>query len=168
MKTAINLYFRLLEAAMVLCLAAMCVMVFGNVLLRYAFDSGISSSEELSGFLFIWLTFLGAIVALREDGHLGVHMLVRRLTGASLLTVNVLAQGIVLLCSAVFLWGLLSQYPLHASNRSLLTDLPMTVAYGGAYLCAASGCIMSAWQIFALLTGRQAAGVPLGECGYDD
>ena len=93
MKTVINLYFRLLEAAMVLCLAAMCVMVFGNVLLRYAFDSGISSSEELSGFLFIWLTFLGAIVALREDGHLGVHMLVRRLTGASLLTVNVLAPG---------------------------------------------------------------------------
>jgi hypothetical protein len=29
--------------------------------------------------LFVWLTFLGAIVALREHGHLGVDILVRRL-----------------------------------------------------------------------------------------
>ena len=48
-----------------LCLALMVVMVFGNVVLRYGFNSGITVSEELSRWLFVWMTFLGAIVALR-------------------------------------------------------------------------------------------------------
>ena len=47
-------------------LAIMVVLVFGNVVLRYGFNSGITVSEELSRWLFIWGTFLGALVALRE------------------------------------------------------------------------------------------------------
>ena len=72
-------YFHLLKIAIALCLALMVVLVFGNVVLRYAFNMGITVSEELSRFLFVWLTFLGAIVAFREHGHLGVDMVVSRL-----------------------------------------------------------------------------------------
>ena len=61
------------------CLAVMVVLVFGNVVLRYGFNSGIAVSEELSRWLFVCLTFLGAIVALREHAHLGVDSLVERL-----------------------------------------------------------------------------------------
>jgi TRAP-type C4-dicarboxylate transport system permease small subunit len=57
----------------------MVVLVFGNVVMRYGFNSGITVSEELSRWLFIWGTFLGALVALRERGHLGVDMVVARL-----------------------------------------------------------------------------------------
>jgi TRAP-type C4-dicarboxylate transport system permease small subunit len=56
---------------MVVCLALMVVMVFGNVVLRYGFNSGITVSEELSRWLFVWMTFLGALVALRNHAHLG-------------------------------------------------------------------------------------------------
>ena len=57
----------------------MVVLVFGNVVLRYGFNTGITVSEEVSRWLFVYMTFLGAIVALREHGHLGVDMLVNRL-----------------------------------------------------------------------------------------
>jgi len=57
----------------------MVVLVFGNVVLRYGFNSGISVSEELSRWLFVWLTFMGAIIGLREHAHLGTDMLVGRL-----------------------------------------------------------------------------------------
>jgi TRAP-type C4-dicarboxylate transport system permease small subunit len=57
----------------------MAAMVFGNVVLRYVFNSGIAVSEELSRWLFVWMTFLGAVVALKENGHLGTDMLVSRL-----------------------------------------------------------------------------------------
>jgi TRAP-type C4-dicarboxylate transport system permease small subunit len=56
---------------MVVCLALMVVMVFGNVVLRYGFNSGITVSEELSRWLFVWMTFLGAVVAVRNHAHLG-------------------------------------------------------------------------------------------------
>ena len=60
---------KFLEFLIALGLAIMVVLVFGNVVLRYGFNSGITLSEEVSRWLFIWCTFLGAIVALREHGQ---------------------------------------------------------------------------------------------------
>jgi len=72
-------YCKLLEALLVLVLVAMVVMVFGNVVLRYAFNSGITASEELSRWAFVWMTVLGAIVAVKDNRHLGTHLLIGRL-----------------------------------------------------------------------------------------
>ena len=66
MARIIDLYCQILKCIMAICLAVMVVLVFGNVVLRYVFNSGITTSEELSRWLMVWLTFLGSIVALRE------------------------------------------------------------------------------------------------------
>jgi TRAP-type transport system small permease protein len=79
MNRLLDGYCRVLEVLIALALAVMVVLVFGNVVLRYAFNSGITVSEEVSRWLFVWLTFLGAIVALKEHAHLGSDMLVSRL-----------------------------------------------------------------------------------------
>ena len=72
-------YCTVLNYLLAIALALMVVLVFGNVVLRYAFNSGISLSEELSRWLFVWMTFLGAITALGDRAHLGTDMLVGRL-----------------------------------------------------------------------------------------
>ena len=72
MERILDLYCAFLKGVIALCLAVMVVLVFGNVVLRYGFNSGIAISEELSRWLLVWLTFLGAIVAVREHSHLGV------------------------------------------------------------------------------------------------
>ena len=79
MERILDLYCAFLKGVIALCLAVMVVLVFGNVVLRYGFNSGITISEELSRWLLVWLTFLGAIVAVREHAHLGVDTLVRML-----------------------------------------------------------------------------------------
>ena len=79
MARILDLYCTFLKAVIAACLAVMVVLVFGNVVLRYGFNSGITISEELSRWLLVWLTFLGAIVAVREHAHLGVDSLVRML-----------------------------------------------------------------------------------------
>lgn len=79
MKRIVDLYFKLLKLLIVLCMIGMLVLVFGNVVLRYAFNSGISVSEELSRWLFVWMIFLGSLVALKERAHMGFDSLVRRL-----------------------------------------------------------------------------------------
>ena len=76
---ALRGYTRALDILSGLCLAIMVVLVFGNVVLRYTVNSGITASEELSRWLIVWLTFMGAVVALREHGHLGTDVLVSRL-----------------------------------------------------------------------------------------
>jgi len=79
MARVLDFYCEVLKAAIAVCLATMVVLVFSNVVLRYVFNSGIAISEELSRWLLVWLTFLGAIVALRRHAHLGVDTLVRAL-----------------------------------------------------------------------------------------
>ena len=52
-QRAVDLLFKAVEAFMALLLVAMVVMVLGNVILRYGFDTGISASEELSRTAFV-------------------------------------------------------------------------------------------------------------------
>jgi TRAP-type transport system small permease protein len=154
MKQLTHWYFKALECILVICLASMSVMVFANVVLRHFFDSGINMSEELSRFMFLWLTFLGAIVAMRENGHLGMDMVVRRLSGLAQRAAMVLAQGLVVTCCLVFLWGLMQQLSLNMANTGMLTGIPMAVVYAGAYLCAASIGVMSFIKMVQLLRGK--------------
>ncbi len=70
---------RAFEVLIVASLALMGVLVFGNVVLRYAFNSGIALSEELSRLLFVWLIFLGAVLASGRRIHIGFDTLQRRL-----------------------------------------------------------------------------------------
>ncbi len=154
MKKLVHWYYKALELAVVLALAAMCLMVFGNVVLRHFFDSGINTSEELSRFMFIWLTFLGAIVAMREGGHLGVDMVVRRLSGRVQFAAVLLAQWVVLVCCAVLLWGLILQHSLNVANTGLVTGISLSVVYSVAYLCAASIGILTLANIAKLLLGK--------------
>jgi TRAP-type C4-dicarboxylate transport system permease small subunit len=59
MSKIVEGYFHFLKVVIALCLAAMVVLVFGNVVLRYVLNMGITLSEEVSRWLFVYLTFLG-------------------------------------------------------------------------------------------------------------
>jgi Tripartite ATP-independent periplasmic transporters, DctQ component len=92
MTKIVEAYFHLLKFAIAACLVVMVVLVFGNVFLRYAFNTGLTTSEELSRFFFVWTTFIGAIVALREHGHLGVDLMVKALPAIGKKVCSVLAH----------------------------------------------------------------------------
>jgi TRAP-type C4-dicarboxylate transport system permease small subunit len=66
---------RLNRWAVIAILAAMAAMVFANVVLRFLTDHSILWVEEVSRYLMIWLTFLGAGLVLRYGGHIGVDTL---------------------------------------------------------------------------------------------
>lgn len=138
MKTVIgrlvDLGFKVLEFAMVILLASMVVMVFGNVMLRYLFDSGIVQSEELSRYFFVWLTFIGAVVVYREHAHLGVDSLVKALPMVGRRVCMFASDLLVLLCCVLFFYGTLRQHGLNATNFAPITQLPMTYVYGIGYL----------------------------------
>lgn len=126
--------FKLLEIVMVGLLAAMVLMVFGNVMLRYLFDSGIAVSEELSRYFFVWLTFVGSVVVYREHAHLGVETLVKILPQAGRRLFMFVSDLLVLFCCALFFYGTLRQHGLNSSNFAPITQLPMIYVYGVGYL----------------------------------
>ena len=93
--------FKAVEIALLaVLLLAMVLMVFGNVVLRYVFNSGIVVSEELARFCFVWLTFIGAIVAVRDNAHLGMDNVVAALPRARKLACLAASQVLILMCCA--------------------------------------------------------------------
>ena len=100
-------------------------MVFGNVLLRWVANSGIQISEEMSRFFFVWLTFVGAVVVMRDNAHLGVDAFVARLGPRGQLACMVASDLLTLFCCAVFFWGTWQQSGINATNVAPVTGISM-------------------------------------------
>jgi TRAP-type C4-dicarboxylate transport system permease small subunit len=156
MARAIDWFFKALEGLLVVLLATMVVMVFGNVLLRYLFDTGIDISEELSRYLFVWLTFIGAVVVARENAHLGVETLVVRLGDAGRKVCMVLSDLFVLLCCGVFFWGTWQQAEINATNYAPITGISMLWVYGIGFFTSTGMGLMALLRILRVITGRLA------------
>jgi len=149
-------YCRVLDALIALLLAAMVVLVFGNVVLRYGFNSGITVSEELSRWLFVWMTFLGAIVAIKEHGHLGTDFLVSRLgiTGkkACLLT----GQVLMLYATWLLFAGSWAQARINWDVRAPVTGASVAIFYGAGVVFAVSAGLLLLRELWRTLTGKLA------------
>ena len=132
-------YTRVLDALSGLCLAVMVVLVFGNVVLRYTLNSGITVSEERSRWLFVWLTFMGAVVALREHGHLGTDALVSRLPAVGKKACLVLAQLAMLYVSWLLLSGSWAQMLINWETEAPVTGASVGIFYASGVLMGGSG-----------------------------
>jgi TRAP-type C4-dicarboxylate transport system permease small subunit len=145
---------RLLEAVIALCLGVMVVLVFGNVLLRYGFNSGITLSEELSRWLFVWMTFMGAIVALKEHGHLGTDMLVGRLGPVGKKICLGLSQVLMLFVCWLLFRGSYEQAKVNYDSTSAVMEVSMAWLYLPGILFAVLGGLMIAVELVRLLSGN--------------
>src|SRR3954454_5289877 len=153
MKRVIEGYYKLLRFVIVPCLAVMVVLVFGNVVLRYAFNSGITVSEEVSRWLMVWVTFLGAIVALREHAHLGVDPLVRALPPAGKRICFVLSYGLMLYADWLLLAGSCRQTIITAGDRAPATNLSVGLFYGAGIVFGVSAGVILIYDLVRVLTG---------------
>jgi TRAP-type C4-dicarboxylate transport system permease small subunit len=151
-------FFRALELLLVLLLAGMVVMVFGNVMLRWFANSGILISEEMSRFFFVWLTFVGSVVVMRENAHLGVDALVGALGDRGRLVCMILSDLLVLGCCALFFWGTWLQAPLNYTNLAPVSGINMLWVFGVGFFCAGGIGVMTLMRLVRALTGRLAPG----------
>ena len=154
LDTPINWFFKLLELLIVACMVAMVIMVFGNVVLRYGFNSGITVSDEMSRYCFIWLTYIGAMVAMREGGHLGVDTLVKHLGIAGKKICLFLSETLMLGCNGLFLLGTWKMHELQVTNVSPVVGISMIWVYGVGYVVAVVMGIINLNVLYRLVTGR--------------
>jgi TRAP-type C4-dicarboxylate transport system permease small subunit len=154
MQKFTDLIFGFLEFLVVACMVAMVAMVFGNVVLRYGFNSGIDVSEELSRYCFIWLTFIGAIVAMREHGHVSVDFVTRRLPRSGKRACLILSEILMLSCNGLFLLGTWKMHELQVTNISVVLGISMIWIYGIGYVTGVAIGLINLHRLFALLCGR--------------
>jgi TRAP-type C4-dicarboxylate transport system permease small subunit len=146
-------FCRALEILIAALLAVMVVMVFGNVVLRYGFNSGIIVSEEVSRWLFLWLTFLGAILALKEHGHLGTDALISRLPVLGKKICLVLGHLLMLYATWLVFSGALTQVRINLNVEAPVTGVSMAFVYGTGVVFAVFAAPLLLRDLWRILTG---------------
>lgn len=154
MATLLDRFCWLLDALMALLLAIMVVLVFGNVVLRYAFDSGITVSEEMSRWLFVWMTFLGAVVAIKERGHLGTDMLVSRLPRAGKKACLMAGHLMMIYVSWLLFQGSLEQTKINWDVEAPVTGASVAIFYASGIFFAVCATLLLARELWRALTGQ--------------
>ena len=154
MARILDLYCALLKGVIALCLAVMVVLVFGNVVLRYGFNSGITVSEELSRWLLVWLTFLGAIVAVREHAHLGVDSLIRMLSPAGKRICFILNYCLMLFADWLLLSGSWRQTLINIDDRAPATGLSMAIFYAVGVIFGVSAAVILLYDLYRVVSGE--------------
>jgi TRAP-type C4-dicarboxylate transport system permease small subunit len=135
-------------------LLIMVVLVFGNVVLRYGFNSGITLSEEVSRWLFIWMTFLGAIVAIKERAHLGTDMLVSRLAPKGKKICLAASYVLMLFITGTFLKGSWDQAIINLDVQAPVTGASIAIFYSAGVAFSLIALLLLLAELFRVLSGE--------------
>ena len=112
---------KILEAILAINLAVLSCIVFINIILRYGFQTSILSVDELSRYLFVWLTFIGAIVAFMDNAHVQVPAWQRR--------VALVTHSLILFICGALAWGATLKTIQDWSDYSPILGLPIGLMY---------------------------------------
>jgi TRAP-type C4-dicarboxylate transport system permease small subunit len=149
---------RALEILIAASLALMALLVFSNVVLRYGFDSGIAMSTELARLLFVWLIFLGAILASVQHAHIGFDALVAKLPIAARKAMVLLTGLLMLAACGMFLIGGWAQTQINLGNSFPVLGVSYAWLYGVALVFGAAMTLViinNIWQALRTPQGPQ-------------
>ncbi len=154
MTRIVDLYFHALKAMVVFFIGTMVVLVLGNVILRYGFNSGITVSEELSRWCFVWLTFTGAIIAMREHTHLGMDTVVSKLPVLGKKICYVLSHLIMIACVLLFMSGAYDQTLINIGVEAPASGLSSGFFYGVGLFFGVPALLILCYDLYMMVSGQ--------------
>ena len=145
---------RIVDAAAIAAFCGIFLCVLVQVVLRYAFNSPLTWSEELARYLFIWCAFLGWIVASRRNSHLVMTFVVERFPRGGQVAVAVFVQ----LATLVFAWLLGSRGLTLVRNNWDVENVAVPFNLGVVYLIEPiAAAFIATYAVMALASLRRSA-----------
>ncbi len=151
---------RTLDALLGCAIAVMVGSMVWQVAGRYVFGHAPGWSEELSRYLMLWVTMLGAAAALRSGGHLSVTALVDSLGARGVAVVLALRDAVVVIAAGLLAWQGFWFAELNGAQESAAMEIPMTVPYGALPVGAALIVVM---VVLSRMLGAPFASQPASE-----
>ena len=143
-----------MNTLIVAAMAIMVVLVFSNVVLRYAFNSGITFSEEFARLCFLWLVFIGSIVAMKEGAHLGVDSLVSRMPKTGKVICTLTSNVLMLWVCYLFFSGSWTQTVVGWGTLKPATGIPMAFHYATGLVMSVGVAIIILNNTWRILSGK--------------
>ena len=122
--------------ALVITVAAVVLL---QVLMRYLFAYPNPWSEEVSRFCFVWVSLLGASLAVEHRAHFGFDQVTRKLAPRMKKAVEVGARVVVLAFAVLLIGTGVALMDLTMGERSPALNLPVALVYAAAPV---SGALM--------------------------
>ena len=135
----------------------MVVLVFYNAVLRYCFNSSLTSAEEYSRFAFVWLSYLGIILAAKEESHVSVTIVTDMLHGVTAKVVRIIKELIVLITMGIILYG--GYYFTMSSNyKTAATQTNFMLVSSSVVLASAAMIIITIINLVKEFTNKDSKG----------
>ena len=147
-------FIQLLEFIMVIMMTGMLVLVGVNVFLRIFANSGLDFAEEIPRFMFIWLTFCGAVVAMKANTHINVNMFVQMVGRPVQKLFYGITQALVLLCGVYITYGTLKLHDIIYENASPVLQISTLWVYGVTYIAGPALALIALANLIRLAMGR--------------
>ena len=102
---------RLEQILIAALLTVMILMAFSQIVLRNFFATGIAWGDSLVRYLVVWVGFIGAAIAVKEDKHITIDVLARWITRAGESTIQSISHfsstvicGLLTWAGIKFIW----------------------------------------------------------------
>jgi TRAP-type C4-dicarboxylate transport system permease small subunit len=124
-----KMLYKILKTICFLLMLAMVIIIFSQVVARYAFANSLSWSEELGRYLFVWMTFIGSAIAVRNKLHVSLDMFVTHLPRQFQKLCLIISYLSMAIFTSVLIYGGY-RFVLRASQQiSAAMQLPMYYVY---------------------------------------
>lgn len=97
----LRLLSRFVEGLVILGATVIVTIVTIEVVLRYIFGLSLIFTEELARYLMVWIVFLGGALAVKDDSHIRINVLIQRLSPRLGQLVRIIAHGLTMLLLVV-------------------------------------------------------------------
>lgn len=146
---------KAIELTVALFLVILSFICFVNVILRYIFSKGLSWSEELALTCFLWIIFLGAVLAAKERLHIKVDLFLRLLPERIRRVVDVMVHVIVLFTLYMLFVGSMAFVGnAHKSYSQAIPWLRYSYVYGAIIPGVIGMFVVFAGDLIRSLRGR--------------
>ena len=115
--------------------------------LRTFFNSGLTWSEELARYLFVFVIYIGAISAMRANAHLGVDTLISRMKPQVQMVMYVVSQLIIMALMVILVQGSLKMVAQNTQSRTAALGIPYAFLYAVGILTGVAIAIMAILNI---------------------
>ena len=149
-----NKLLKGVEWFLVALLLMMVTLVFGNVVLRYVFNYGIVFSEEVSRFMFMWITLIGALVVMKDSGHLGMSSVVALLGERGQRVCRFIADLLTLGCCVMLVKGSWQHVQLGMDDMAPVTGIPLGLIQSSLLISSAGIALFLTHSLWRQVTGR--------------
>lgn len=146
-------------AVIVTALAAIIVLLFADVVARFAFSTSIAVANELARFCFVYMIYFGISYAIRERRHMRVTAVIDLLPPAARRWSFAAAELVFLGYSVLVCWlgVVITRQAFERGNILSSTEWPMGMLYAAIIFSGALSSLrlcQSLWRIVVLKDDR--------------